>query len=90
VILSRLIPRNSKIPDIQCSWNTSSAQGGLSPEIRFSKNGEDLGKAFTINPQLKSSAFFPAVVLKNAEMLFNFGDQPWKNPPPKVLSGSFF
>jgi hypothetical protein len=53
-------------------------------EIRFSKNGEDLGRAFTINPQLKSSAFFPAVVLKNAEMLFNFGDLPWKYPPPQV------
>jgi ATP-dependent RNA helicase DDX1 len=53
-------------------------------EIRFSKNGVDLGRAFTINPQLKSSAFFPAVVLKNAEMLFNFGELPWKYPPPQV------
>lgn len=56
-------------------------------EIRFSKNGEDLGRAFAINPQLKSAAFFPAVVLKNAEMLFNFGDQPWKFPPPKGYVG---
>ena len=57
-------------------------------EIRFSKNGVDLGRAFTLNPQLKSATFFPSVVLKNAEMLFNFGDQPWKFPPPKV--GDFF
>ena len=48
----------------------------------------DLGRAFTLNPQLKSATFFPSVVLKNAEMLFNFGDQPWKFPPPKV--GDFF
>jgi ATP-dependent RNA helicase DDX1 len=35
-----------------------------SGEIKFSKNGVDLDKAFTIPQQLKSSAFFPAVVLK--------------------------
>jgi ATP-dependent RNA helicase DDX1 len=35
-----------------------------SGEIKFSKNGDDLGKAFTIPQQLKSAAFFPAVVLK--------------------------
>ncbi|XP_049763744.1 ATP-dependent RNA helicase Ddx1 [Schistocerca cancellata] len=52
-----------------------------SGEIKFSKNGVDLGKAFSIPPQIKNSAFFPAVVLKNAEMSFNFGTQPFKHPP---------
>lgn len=33
-------------------------------EIKFLKNGEDLGTAFKINKQLSSAAFFPAVVLK--------------------------
>jgi len=50
-------------------------------EISYTKNGQHLGKAFTINAQQKGSVFFPAVVLKNAEMLFNFGDTPWKFPP---------
>lgn len=51
-------------------------------EIRFAKNGEDLGVAFNLNVQQKSQTFFPAVVLKNAEMSFNFGAQPFKYPPP--------
>jgi ATP-dependent RNA helicase DDX1 len=38
-----------------------------SGEIKFTKNGVDLGKAFTIPQQLKSSALFPAVVLKVSE-----------------------
>lgn len=42
-----------------------------SGEIKFSKNGVDLGKAFTIPQQLKSSAFYPAVVLKVSEMMLN-------------------
>lgn len=51
-------------------------------EISFTKNGVDLGTAFTINSQQKSQTFYPAVVLKNAEMSFNFGAQPFKYPPP--------
>ncbi|XP_023289037.1 ATP-dependent RNA helicase Ddx1 isoform X2 [Orussus abietinus] len=51
-------------------------------EIRYLKNGTDLGRAFTLNEQQKSQTFFPAVVLKNAEMSFNFGAQPFKHPPP--------
>ncbi|KAI4475543.1 hypothetical protein M0802_015111, partial [Mischocyttarus mexicanus] len=46
------------------------------------KNGVNLGVAFTLNSQQKSQTFFPAVVLKNAEMSFNFGAQPFKYPPP--------
>ena len=45
------------------------------------------GQAFSINPQLKNSVFYPAVVLKNAEMLFNFGDTPWKYPPKDKGTG---
>lgn len=50
-------------------------------EIYFTINGEDHGKAFSINSQLKNHQFFPAVVLKNAEMLFNFGESPFKYKP---------
>jgi ATP-dependent RNA helicase DDX1 len=35
-----------------------------SGEIKFSKNGVDLGKAFIIPQQVKSATLFPAVVLK--------------------------
>lgn len=51
-------------------------------EVKFLKNGNDLGTAFRINKQLANSAFFPAVVLKNAEMAFNFGDKPFKYDLP--------
>ncbi|KAJ8669776.1 hypothetical protein QAD02_001035 [Eretmocerus hayati] len=51
-------------------------------EIRFLKNGVDLGPAFFLNPQQKSQIFFPAVVMKNAEMSFNFGAQQFKYDPP--------
>ena len=53
----------------------------------FSKNGEDLGKAFSLENKFKGLPIFPAVVLKNAEMLFNFGDQPWKHPPTSGFLG---
>ncbi|CAN8025900.1 unnamed protein product [Ixodes persulcatus] len=49
--------------------------------IKFSKNGVDLGEAFQIPQNLKRSSFFPAVVLKNAEMEFNLGGTPFKHPP---------
>ncbi|XP_071864973.1 ATP-dependent RNA helicase Ddx1 [Bombus fervidus] len=51
-------------------------------EISFTLNGVDLGPAFTLNAQQRSQTFYPAVVLKNAEMSFNFGAQPFKHPPP--------
>lgn len=50
-------------------------------EIKFTKNGVDLGVAFTLNAQQKSQTYYPAVVLKNAEMAFNFGTQSFKYPP---------
>lgn len=43
-------------------------------EISFTKNGNDLGLAFSIPNNLKTETFYPAVVLKNAEMSFNFGN----------------
>ncbi|XP_022907258.2 ATP-dependent RNA helicase Ddx1 isoform X2 [Onthophagus taurus] len=49
--------------------------------IKFLKNGVDLGNAFQI-PKNNNSPFFPAVVLKNAEMQFNFGEKPFKYTLP--------
>ncbi|XP_076655905.1 ATP-dependent RNA helicase Ddx1 [Halictus rubicundus] len=50
-------------------------------EISYTKNGVNLGTAFTLNAQQKSQTYYPAVVLKNAEMSFNFGAQPFKHAP---------
>jgi ATP-dependent RNA helicase DDX1 len=52
-------------------------------EIKFLKNGSDLGIAFSLSKQAQNCAFFPAVVLKNAEMAFNFGAEPFKFPLPQ-------
>lgn len=52
-------------------------------EISYLKNGVNLGVAFRINDNLKNEAFYPAVVLKNAEILFNFGDAPFKYNAPQ-------
>ncbi|XP_065443742.1 ATP-dependent RNA helicase DDX1 isoform X1 [Chrysemys picta bellii] len=50
-------------------------------QIKFSKNGKDLGIAFEIPPHIKSQALFAACVLKNAELKFNFGEEDFKFPP---------
>ncbi|XP_005093572.1 ATP-dependent RNA helicase DDX1 [Aplysia californica] len=50
-------------------------------EIRWSKNGIDLGKAYDIPGHLSNEPFYPAVVLKNAEMRFSFGKTEFKFPP---------
>nr|XP_058944208.1 ATP-dependent RNA helicase DDX1-like [Pocillopora verrucosa] len=55
--------------------------------VKFSKNGVDFGKAFEISQNLQGSTFFAAVVLKNAELLFNFGDSPFKFPPRGGYAG---
>ncbi|XP_052229582.1 ATP-dependent RNA helicase DDX1-like isoform X2 [Dreissena polymorpha] len=52
-------------------------------EVRWSKNGVDLGKAYDLPAQAANEKFFAAVVLKNAEMTFNFGGTPFKYPPPQ-------
>jgi len=49
--------------------------------ISYSKNGQQLGKAFDIPATLHNTPFYPSVVLKNAEMDFNFGSSPFKFPP---------
>ena len=49
--------------------------------IRWSKNGNVFGVAFDIPKNLVKKSFFAAVVLKNAEMEFNFGQKPFKHPP---------
>lgn len=51
-------------------------------EIRFTKNAKDLGVAFSIPNNLRNSTFYPAVVLKNAEMTFNFGATEFKHKIP--------
>lgn len=51
-------------------------------EIRFLKNGIDLGVAAQIPQFMRNDAFYPALVLKNAEMALNFGQTPFRFPPP--------
>ncbi|XP_065359638.1 ATP-dependent RNA helicase Ddx1 [Calliphora vicina] len=50
-------------------------------EVSFSKNGQNLGVAFRIPDNLRNETFYPAIVLKNAEMAFNFGRTELKYPP---------
>ncbi|XP_040848781.1 ATP-dependent RNA helicase DDX1 isoform X1 [Ochotona curzoniae] len=50
-------------------------------QVKFSKNGKDLGLAFEVPPHMKNQALFPACVLKNAELKFNFGEEEFKYPP---------
>jgi len=56
-------------------------------EIYYTINGEDHGLAFSINSQFRGNTFYPAVVLKNAEMQFNFGDSPFKHKPFEGYKG---
>lgn len=51
-------------------------------EISYLKNDLNLGLAFRIPDQLRNETFYPAVVLKNAEILFNFGATPFKYNAP--------
>lgn len=60
-------------------------------KIKFSKNGKDLGHAFDIPGHLRQQPFYATCVVKNAELLFNFGDTPFKQPPAegfKALSSA--
>ncbi|OXB53889.1 hypothetical protein ASZ78_013855 [Callipepla squamata] len=50
-------------------------------QIKFSKNGKDLGLAFEFPPHIRNQALFAACVLKNAELKFNFGEEDFKFPP---------
>uniref|UniRef100_A0A646QIB3 ATP-dependent RNA helicase n=1 Tax=Hemiscolopendra marginata TaxID=943146 RepID=A0A646QIB3_9MYRI len=51
--------------------------------IKFSKNGQDLGRAFTVPKNIIQAGLFASVVLKNAEMKFNFGEIDFKYPPDR-------
>lgn len=51
-------------------------------EVSFLKNGANLGVAFRINDNLRNETFYPAVVLKNAEIEFNFGEKPFQHNAP--------
>ena len=53
-----------------------------SGEMSFSKNGKDLGLAYSLPAPITKQSLFPSVVLKNAEMSFNFGDSPFSYPLP--------
>ncbi|ERE68537.1 ATP-dependent RNA helicase DDX1-like protein [Cricetulus griseus] len=55
--------------------------------VKFSKNGKDLGLAFEIPAHIKNQALFPACVLKNAELKFNFGEEEFKFPPKDGFVG---
>ncbi|KAI1708674.1 DEAD/DEAH box helicase domain-containing protein [Ditylenchus destructor] len=49
--------------------------------VHFSKNGKEFPTAFKIRPQFVKSTFFPAVVIKNARLRLNFGEEPFKFLP---------
>lgn len=52
-------------------------------EIGFSKNGKILGAAFFLPGALRGQPLFPAVSLKNAELVLNFGESAMAYPPPE-------
>ena len=52
-----------------------------SGDIKWFKNGKDLGKAYTIPANLKGHAFYPAMCMKNAELKFNFGECMFAHMP---------
>ncbi|XP_074141519.1 ATP-dependent RNA helicase DDX1 [Sminthopsis crassicaudata] len=56
-------------------------------QVKFSKNGKDLGLAFEIPAHLKNQPLFAACVLKNAELKFNFGEEEFKFPPKDGFVG---
>ena len=58
----------------------------LKRQIRFSINGKSCGVAYNLSPKAKGP-FFPAVVLKNAQMSFNFGEKRFHFPPDKDYVG---
>ena len=55
--------------------------------IAFTKNGQDLGPAFQIPGPLQGKALYPAICLKNAELVVNFGEQPFQHGPPQGYVG---
>ena len=51
------------------------------PEMSFTKNGKPLGVAFRPREGLAGRPLHPAVCMRNAELLLNFGDRPFKHAP---------
>ncbi|KAI6238933.1 ATP-dependent RNA helicase DDX1 [Aphelenchoides fujianensis] len=49
--------------------------------VHFAKNGKEFPTAFSLNPKVVNSAFYPAVLLKNAAVKLNFGEAPFKHSP---------
>lgn len=62
------------------------AEGGEEGSISWTKNGKVFGSAFRI-PSRGVGALYPAVCMKNAELVVNFGSKPWRHPPPAGLVG---
>ncbi len=57
----------------------------------FSRNGKRFGTAFKLPPELSrpgAAVLFPAAVLKNAELKFNFGASPFAHQPAAAASDS--
>lgn len=50
-------------------------------QIRYFKNGKDLGLAFDIPRQLQQNIFFAHVCIKSCDVHVNFGAQPFKLAP---------
>lgn len=50
--------------------------------VRFTKNGRDLGEAFTLSEQTIKTVLFPAVCVKNAECAVHFQGKDFKFPVP--------
>nr|XP_054758640.1 heterogeneous nuclear ribonucleoprotein U-like isoform X3 [Lytechinus pictus] len=48
---------------------------GEKPTISYTKNGNDLGVAFTIEEDLEGKALFPHVMVKNISVELNFGQK---------------
>ena len=53
----------------------------------FTKNGENLGTAFQLPNQLQGKALYPAICLKNAELVVNFGEGKFQHGPPQGFVG---
>jgi ATP-dependent RNA helicase DDX1 len=50
--------------------------------ISYMKNGISLGVAFELRASSKSSVMFPAILLKDSSVIVNFGQSPFRYPPP--------
>jgi len=78
--------------DYGCTYGKGATVGCLVDReahiIAFAVNGKDCGVAFDPIPSvLKEEALYPAVCIKNAHVMLNFGQKPWKYPPPPGFKG---